>query len=67
MKKYRVEGMMCDHCRAHVEKALNALEGVSAHVTLDPAVAVVEFSGREYSFAELQATVAAAGYTLREM
>lgn len=67
MKKYRVEGMMCDHCRAHVEKALNALEGVSAHVTLDPAVAVVEFSGREYSFAELQAAVAAAGYTLREM
>lgn len=67
MKKYRVEGMMCDHCRAHVEKALNALEGVSAHVTLDPAVAVVEFSGREYSFAELQEAVEAAGYTLREM
>ena len=40
-KKYRVEGMMCDHCRAHVEKALNSLPGVEARVTLDPPAAVV--------------------------
>ena len=40
-KKYRVEGMMCDHCRAHVEKALNSLPGVEARVTLDPPIAVV--------------------------
>ena len=40
-KKYRVEGMMCDHCRAHVEKALNSLPGVEARVTLDPPTAVV--------------------------
>ena len=45
MKKYRVEGMMCNHCRMHVEKALNALEGVSASVTLDPPAAEVRFTG----------------------
>ena len=61
MKKYQVEGMMCNHCRMHVEKALNSLEGVSASVTLDPPVASVEFTGRVYSDEELQRAVAEAG------
>ena len=61
MKKYQVEGMMCNHCRMHVEKALNSLEGVSASVTLDPPVASVEFAGRVYSDEELQRAVAEAG------
>ena len=31
----RIEGMMCDHCRQHAEKALAALPGViSANVDL---------------------------------
>lgn len=34
MKLVHIEGMMCPHCRDHVEKALNALEGVSATVDL---------------------------------
>ena len=25
-KEYKVEGMMCNHCRMHVEKALNSIE-----------------------------------------
>ncbi|MFQ9480823.1 MAG: metal-sensing transcriptional repressor [Oscillospiraceae bacterium] len=29
-KKIQIEGMMCQHCVAHVEKALTALGGVSA-------------------------------------
>ena len=44
-KRFRVEGMMCDHCRAHVEKALNSVAGVSASVTLSPPVAAVVFAG----------------------
>ena len=40
-KQFKVSGMMCNHCRMHVEKALNKLEGVSATVTLDPPVATV--------------------------
>lgn len=68
MKKYRVEGMKCNHCRMHVEKALNALEGVSASVTLDPPAAEVRFTGRTYSDEELQRAVAEAGdYRLKAL
>ena len=56
-KQFKVSGMMCNHCRMHVEKALNKLEGVTATVTLDPPVATVQFSGKEYSLEELQKQV----------
>lgn len=57
-KEFTVEGMMCNHCRMHVEKALNKLEGVNATVTLDPPVAIVEFTGaHEYTLEELQKQV----------
>ena len=67
-KQFKVSGMMCQHCRMHVEKALNKLEGVSATVTLDPPVATVKFSGKEYSLAELQQQVMeeAGEYTLSD-
>lgn len=68
MKKYHVEGMMCGHCRAHVERALNGIDGVKAVVTLDPPLAEVEFTGSPKSLEELQAVIRAeAGdYTLSE-
>ena len=56
-KELKVSGMMCNHCRMHVEKALNKLEGVNATVTLDPPVATVTFSGKEYTLEELQRQV----------
>ena len=67
-KEFKVEGMMCNHCRMHVEKALNSMESVHATVTLNPPVAVVEFSEGEKTLDELQAVVTAqAGdYTLKE-
>lgn len=67
-KEYKVEGMMCNHCRMHVEKALNSIEGVTATVTLDPPVAVVEFADGEKPLAELQQAVTerAGDYTLTE-
>ena len=40
-KKVIIEGMMCMHCRAHAEKALNAIEGVTATVDLETKTAVV--------------------------
>ena len=44
-KKLIVEGMMCAHCKMHVEKALAAVEGVkSAQVDLDKKQAEVELS-----------------------
>lgn len=39
--KFKVEGMMCNHCRTHVEQALNSIEGLQASVTLEPPVATV--------------------------
>ena len=67
-KEFKVEGMTCNHCRMHVEKALNSIDGVKATVTLDPPVAVVEFSGEEKPLKELQEIVTenAGDYTLKE-
>lgn len=56
-KTYKVDGMMCKHCRKHVEDALNSIDGVNAVVTLDPPRAEVESLGNELSLEELQAVV----------
>lgn len=66
-KEFTVSGMSCNHCRAHVEKVLNSIEGVTAIVTLDPPVASVEFSREELPLEELQAVVSEAGdFTLAQ-
>ena len=56
-KRFRVDGMMCDHCRAHVEKALNSVAGVSASVTLSPPVAAAVFAGDTVPVETLQRAV----------
>ncbi len=68
-KTYKVEGMMCQNCRKHVEMTLNSIDGVKATVTLDPPQAVVEFEGKERSLSELQAIVTegAGDYKLSEV
>ena len=63
-KEFKVEGMMCNHCRMHVEKALNQVPGVTATVTLDPPVATVEFADSAVSDEALRAAVEEAGYKL---
>lgn len=67
-KTYLVEGMMCDHCRTHVEKVLNMWEGASAQVTLTPPEAVITFQGKVPALAELQQLIdeKAGDYTLKE-
>ena len=54
--EFKIEGMMCGHCRAHVEKALNTIEGVKATVTLEPPVARIE-SDHELRLEDLQQTI----------
>lgn len=56
-----VEGMMCAHCVAHVESALNALPGVSAHVDLEKKTAAVT-AGPEVTDDMLRRAVKDAGY-----
>ncbi|WP_295732258.1 heavy metal translocating P-type ATPase [uncultured Muribaculum sp.] len=68
-KEYKVSGMMCGHCRAHVEKALNTLPGIKATVTLEPPVATIEFSsGKELPLEMLQKTISeeAGDYRIEE-
>lgn len=63
MKKVlKVEGMMCNHCKAAVEKALNAVEGVSAaEVNLEQKTATATLAG-EVADEALKAAVTEAGY-----
>lgn len=56
-KTYKVDGMMCQNCRHHVEKALNSIEGAKADVNLEEGRAVVEYSGNVPSIEEVQRTV----------
>ena len=58
-KKVMIEGMMCQHCVAHVTKALNALPGVTAVVDLDSKSAVVT---GDVSDDAIRAAVEEAGY-----
>jgi Cu2+-exporting ATPase len=52
--QYQVGGMMCKHCVGRVERALNSIEGVKAEVTLDPPMAIVEYTGEPLPIEELQ-------------
>ena len=58
-KKVVIEGMMCPKCQAHVDKALNALPGVSATVSLDSKTAMVTGNVTDDA---IRAAVEEAGY-----
>lgn len=61
MKKMNIEGMMCAHCQAHVEKALNAIDGVKATVDLKNNCANIELD-HDIEEAVLTKAVEEAGY-----
>ena len=46
---------------------MNNIKGVNAIVTLDPPVAVIEYSGDVIPLEELQAALAGEGYKISEM
>ena len=58
-KKIMIEGMMCQHCVAHVSKALNGLPGESASVDLEGKCATVSGPATDE---ELKKAVEDAGY-----
>ena len=60
-KTIRIEGMMCIHCAARVEKALSALPGVEVKVDLESKTATVT---GDISDAVLRRAVEDAGYTV---
>lgn len=60
-KTMKIEGMMCGHCTGRVEKALNALDGVQAQVSLEDKAAYVTIDG-DISDETLKKTVEDEGY-----
>ncbi len=56
-KTFKVEGMMCQNCRKHVEDALNSIDGVKANVVLETGLAEVTFEKNEISREDLQAII----------
>ncbi len=60
-KTLEIKGMMCMHCQAHVEKALNALDGATATVNLEAGTATVTME-TEIADEVLTKAVTDAGY-----
>ena len=56
-----IEGMMCMHCQGHVSEALNALDGVTAQVSLENKNAVLT-TEKELSDDAIRSAVKNAGY-----
>ncbi len=62
-----IEGMMCAHCTARVQKALEAVEGVESVVmSLEEKSAVLTLSSQVEDEA-LKAAVAEAGYEVTQI
>ena len=63
-KTLKIDGMMCNHCKMHVENALNAIDGVTgAEANVEEKKATVTLS-KEVADDVLSAAVAEAGYTV---
>ncbi|OJW81786.1 MAG: copper-translocating P-type ATPase [Bacteroidetes bacterium 46-16] len=61
---YKITGMSCGGCRTKVEKALNAIDGISAVVTLEPPQATINMQ-KHVSTEKLQEALSATGnYTI---
>jgi uncharacterized membrane protein YraQ (UPF0718 family)/copper chaperone CopZ len=62
VRKYRVEGMTCDHCKATVENGLKELQGVS-EVLADRNTGVVAVQADSVHEEEIREAVSRLGYT----
>lgn len=63
-KTMYIDGMMCNHCTGMVSKLLNAIDGVSAEVSLENKCAYLEISG-DVSEELLTKTITEAGYEVK--
>lgn len=65
-KNIKIEGMSCEHCRKHVEKALNAIAGLTARVDLGAKTAYTVTDG-SVSDEALKKAIEDAGYEAVEI
>ena len=63
-KTFKVEGMMCPHCEAHVKKALEAIDGVEAALASHKESRVTVTLTRDVDSEVLKAAITDAGYTV---
>lgn len=64
-KTIMIEGMQCNHCKASVEKALEAIEGVTnVEVNLENKTAIIEAT-KDISDNKIREVVEEAGYTVK--
>ena len=61
-KTFKVEGMMCPHCEAHVKNALEALDGIQSAVADHKAGLVTVTLGNDVADAVIEDTIKAQGY-----
>lgn len=61
----KIEGMMCGHCKAAVEKALGAIEGVTAVADLENKQAVINHA-ENVSIDTLKKAIIDAGYEVKD-
>ena len=62
IKTIKIKGMMCGHCTGRVQEALNAIDGVSAEVSLNNGGEAVVTLSSDISEDVLVKTVTDAGY-----
>lgn len=63
-KTVKIDGMMCGHCTARVEKALSAIDGIdSVKASVEDKNAVIEMS-KEVSDEIIRKAIEDCGYTV---
>jgi Cu2+-exporting ATPase len=60
--KIRVNGMMCEHCEAHVKKALEAIDGIESVIADHEKNLVTITTTKDVDEASIKAAVTEAGY-----
>jgi len=68
MKTVYVNGMMCENCKKHVEKALNGIEGVSnVNVDLGKKIATLEVVDSSVTDETIKQAIIDAGYEVEKI
>ena len=65
-KTLKIDGMVCSHCTGRVSQVLNAIDGVSAEVSLEDKAAYLTLSADVADDVLIKA-VTDAGYTVTEV
>ena len=60
--KIKVNGMMCEHCEAHVKKALEEIDGIDSAVASHEENLVTITNSKDVDEALIKAAVTDAGY-----